>query len=256
MALLGPSGCGKSSVVNVLQRFYDVSEGSVLIDKNKLQNIRLECLRDAIGLAGQDAKIFSGTVSENIAFGNPGISTDMVEHCANLVGIHGTLVNLPKGYDTPLGKGGHTLEQGIVQKLAVARTLVGNPKILVFDDSASAITEEGEVDLYQSISKAFVGRTILIVTNRVGTAELADTIAVMRNGLIVEIGTPEELKNLRGVYWRMHLHQTEQPEKYQAEVILSTPDQMEILEDLNLKKQQYFPQPLLDPVDQDRNYSL
>lgn len=225
LAVLGPSGCGKSSIANLLQRFYDPTEGAVFVDGVDVQKLRLDTLRRSIGLAGQEARLFSGSVAENIAFGDPDVSQEEIERVTETVGLRETVAALPQGYKTTVGKGGATLGQDAVQRIAIARTLLKNASILVFDDSVSATTEEAEMDLYRSIEEAYSTQTLIIITNRVRTAETADRIAVFREGELVEFGSPEELKGQRGIYWRMFLHQTERPQEVNREVRLSTPEE-------------------------------
>lgn len=226
VAIVGPSGCGKSSVVNLLLRFYDPTEGRILLDGVDFRDLKLDCLRSAFGVASQDARVFAATVAENIAFGDSEIAPDVIEHAATIAGVHDEIMALPNGYDTPIGKGGETLSAGTVQRLAVARALIGNPKIFVFDDSVTAVTETEEEDLYLAIDSAFKDATLVIVTNRVQTAENADLILLMREGQVVEQGTPDELKAMRGVYWRMYLHQTERPDRVKPEIRVETPEEI------------------------------
>ena len=226
VALLGPSGCGKTAVVNLLMRLYDPTEGVVKVDGVDVRKYKLQSLRESIGLSSQESRVFSGTVAENIAFGTDGVDRTSIEHVAEVAGVHETIMALPKGYDTRIGKGGESLTQDIVQRLAIARALLGEPAIFIFDDSVSALSEEDEELLFEDIERAFVKQTLAIVTNRVRTAENANQILVMRDGGIVEQGSHEELVALKGVYWRMYLHQTQRPGAVMAEPRLHTPQEM------------------------------
>ena len=226
LAVLGPSGCGKTAVVNVLSRFYDPTEGRVLIDGLDIRTLNLQDLREQIGMASQEARIFSGTVAQNIAFGDPDIERSVIEHAAQVTGIHDAILELPKGYDTQIGKGGESLSQDVVQRISIARTLLGDPAIFVFDDSVSALSEEAEELLFENIEKAFEKQTIIIVTNRVRTAENAHQILVMREGHVVEQGSHDALVAQKGVYWRMYVHQTHRPDEVAPEPRLHEPDEM------------------------------
>ena len=228
LAVLGPSGCGKTAVANLLSRFYDPTEGRVLMDDMDICTLNLQSLREQIGMASQDARVFSGTVAQNIAFGDPDIERLAIEHAAQVVGVHDAILELPKGYDTPIGKGGESLAQDVVQRIAIARTLLGDPAIFVFDDSVSALSEEAEESLFERIELAFEKQTLVIITNRVRTAENAHCILVMREGGVVEQGSHDELVALKGVYWRMYLHQTQRPDTIAAEPRLHKPEEIEV----------------------------
>lgn len=224
VAIVGPSGCGKSSIVNLLLRFYDPTEGRILLDGVDFRELKMDTVRGAISVASQDARLFSASVRENIAFGDQDIDQALIEHAAQVVGIHEEILALPDGYETQVGKGGETLGAGSIQRLAVARALIRDPKVFVFDDSVTAMSEAEEEDLYLAINEAFRDRTLVIVTNRVQTAENADMILLMREGKVVEQGTSEELKRAKGIYWRMYLHQTQRPDRVHPEVKVHTPE--------------------------------
>jgi len=228
VALLGPSGCGKTAVVNLLSRFYDPTDGRVLIDGQDIRKFKIQSLRESIGMASQESRIFSGTVAQNIAFGDDDVDRSVVEQVAQVAGIHEYILTLPKKYDTPIGKGGKALTQDVTQRLAIARALLGGASMFIFDDSASALSEEDEELLFEDIEQAFARQTLVIVTNRVRTAENAHRILVMRDGGIVEQGTHDELVSLKGVYWRMYLHQTQRPGTVAAEPRLHTPEELRV----------------------------
>lgn len=227
LAVLGPSGCGKTAVVNLLLRFYDPTTGRVLIDGVDVRSYDVQSLRESIGMASQESRLFAGTVAQNIAFGDEDVDRTVITQVAQVAGIHEAILALPKGYDTPIGKGGESLPQDVIQRLAVARALVGDPAILIFDDSASALSEEAEELLFEDIEAAFEKQTLVIVTNRVRTAENAHHILVMREGQIVEQGSHGELTAQKGVYWRMFLHQTERPGSIAVEIKLEIPEGLE-----------------------------
>lgn len=228
VALLGPSGCGKTAVVNLLSRFYDPTEGRILIDGIDSKKMKVQSFREQIGMASQEARVFSGTVAQNIAFGEADIERSVIEHVAQVAGVHNAIMELPKGYDTKIGKGGEALPLDVIQRLAIARALLGYPAIFIFDDSVSALSEEAEELLFEDVEKAFEKQTLVIVTNRVRTAENADLILVMRDGQVVEMGTHQDLVSEKGVYWRMYLHQTQRPGAVAAEPRLHTPEELGI----------------------------
>ena len=226
LAVIGPSGCGKSTLAALLLRFYDPTEGRILLDGEDLRRIRLHDLRQAMDMASQEARVFSGTVAQNIAFGDPDIDRARIEHVAQVAGAHDDILQLPKGYDTLVGKGGEQLPMELIQRLTIARTLVGNPAVFIFDDSASAMSEEEEENLYLAVEQAHAAQTLVIITNRVKTAENADLLAVMRDGRIIELGADAELKEQKGVYWRMYLHQTRRPGEIPPEQRLHLPEEL------------------------------
>lgn len=229
MAILGPSGCGKTAVANLVARFYDPTEGQILIDGTNVRAFELQSLRKSIGIASQESRIFSGTVSQNIAFGDDDIDQETIVTSAKVAGVHEAITNLTKGYETLIGKGGETLPQEMVQRLSIARTLLGSPAIFIFDDSVSALSEEAEELLFEDVEKAFEKQTLIIITNRVRTAENAHHILVMRDGSVVEQGTHKTLTESKGVYWRMYLHQTQRPNAISAETRLHLPDEIDTI---------------------------
>ena len=228
LALLGPSGCGKTAVVNLLSRFYDPTQGRVLIDGQDIRKYKIQSLRESIGMASQESRIFSGTIAQNIAFGDDDVDRSVIEQVSRVAGIHESILALPKGYDTLVGKGGQSLAQDMIQRLAIARALLSSASIFIFDDSVSALSEDDEELLFEDIEQAFEKQTLVIVTNRVRTAENAHRILVMRDGEIVEQGTHDDLVSLKGVYWRMYLHQTQRPGTIAAEPRLHTPGELRV----------------------------
>lgn len=145
---------------------------------------------------------------------------------AKVADAHEDILQLPKGYDTLVGKGGESLPNELVQRIAIARTLIGNPAIFIFDDSVSAASEEEEETLLQAVEKAYLEQTLVIITNRVRTAENADLIVVMREGRIIELGSHAELKQKNGVYWRMYLYQTQRPGQIAPEPRFHRPEEI------------------------------
>ncbi|KAF4517428.1 hypothetical protein B566_EDAN005037 [Ephemera danica] len=219
LALVGASGCGKSTVISLLERFYDPINGQIvsqqqerklwkqvlnLIDGFDIRTINLSHLRAQIGLVTQEPVLFNCTVRENIAYGALDHVTDYdIVQAAVTANIHGFIVGLPQGYDTMVGERGTQLSGGQKQRIAIARALVRNPKILLLDEATSALDTESEKVVQDALDKARQGRTCIVVAHRLSTIRNADCIAVMHHGKIVETGTHQELRSLRGRYYNL-----------------------------------------------------
>lgn len=201
--ITGPPGSGKSTLLKLLLRFYDPDRGRITIDGVDIRRIKLESLRRHVAMVHQEPFIFSGTVRENIALGNPGASMEEIVAAAKAAKIHDFIMTLPKGYDTVIGERGVTLSGGQRQRIAIARALVKNPRILLLDDPVSNLDAETEAALVRDLRDVLRGRTALIVSQRPSLAALADRVVVMEDGVIVEEGTHEELLTRRGKYWRI-----------------------------------------------------
>ncbi|XP_035219171.1 bile salt export pump-like isoform X2 [Stegodyphus dumicola] len=205
VALVGSSGCGKSTCVQLIERFYDVQRGKVIIDKENVKDMNVTDLRSHIGLVSQEPILFSYSIAENIAYGDNTQEMDMnrVISAARQANIHNFITTLPKGYDTPLGERGTQLSGGQKQRVAIARALLRNPKILLLDEATSALDAESEKIVQEALDKARTGRTCLIIAHRLTTIQNADTIMVIHKGRIVEKGTHQELLNQRGHYYKL-----------------------------------------------------
>ena len=201
LAIMGATGAGKSTLLELIPRFHDPTAGRVLIDGTDARELELDFLRRNIGLVFQESLLFKSSVADNIAFGNPQASRAQVEHAAQLAGAHSFIIAMPQGYDTLLEEGAVNLSGGQRQRLAIARALILEPPILLLDDPTTAIDPETEHEVLEAMSLATVGRTTLIVANRLATMRRADAIVVLQDGLIVERGTHAELLQLRGVYY-------------------------------------------------------
>lgn len=201
--ITGPPGSGKSTLLKLLLRFYDPDEGRVTIDGVDVRDVRLESLRKHVAIVHQEPFIFSGTVRENIALGNPGAGEEEIVAAAKAAKIHDFIMTLPKGYDTVIGERGVTLSGGQRQRIAIARALVKNPRILLLDDPVSNLDAETEAALVRDLREVLEGRTAIIVSQRPSLAALADKVVVMEDGRVVEEGTHEELVAARGRYWRI-----------------------------------------------------
>ncbi len=193
VAITGMTGCGKSTVVQLLARFYDVSDGSIRIDGMDIRNIKLDSLRKCVGIVGDDPFLFTASLAENISYANPDVSTDQIWQVAAQAGLSSLIEELPQGLDTVVGERGYTLSGGERQRVAIARMLIADPNIIVFDDATSAVDVETEAALHEGISAIRGGKTILLIAHRLSTVLLADRVAYMESGRIVASGSHEEL---------------------------------------------------------------
>ena len=204
IAILGATGSGKSSLIYLIPRFYDIQTGSIRIDGIDIREFKLASLRKQIGVVLQDVFLFSGTIRENIAFGKPDASMDEIVQAAKLARIHGFIESLPCGYDTPVGERGATLSGGQKQRITIARALVGNPKMLIMDDSLSFVDAKTEQEIQSAMEEATKSRTTLIIAQRFSTIKTAEKILVLENGSVAEFGTHDELIALDGVYKKVY----------------------------------------------------
>ncbi|KAK9765721.1 hypothetical protein K7432_005722 [Basidiobolus ranarum] len=203
IALVGPSGCGKSTIVGLIERFYDVSSGSIQIDGKEIRHMNINSIRRNIALVGQDVALYDMTVGENIAFGlvNQIASQTEIEEAAKNANIHDFIESLPQGYNTPLGNKGSQLSGGQRQRIAIARALIRDPKILLLDEATSALDAESESVVQAALDNATKGRTTIAVSHRLSTIQKADIIYVVNNGVIAERGTHTELMLSKGQYY-------------------------------------------------------
>ncbi|MXZ87412.1 MAG: ABC transporter ATP-binding protein [Dehalococcoidia bacterium] len=200
IALLGPTGSGKSTVVNLLPRFYDVTQGSISIDGVDIRNFQLESLRANIGSVQQDVFLFVGTIRDNIAYGRPEATQEEIETAAKAARIHDFIMGLPYGYDEWVGERGVTLSGGQRQRVAIARTLLLDPRVLIFDDSTASVDTQTEFLIQQALATLMEGRTTFVIAQRLRTVMRADEILVLEDGGIVQRGTHEELLGEEGLY--------------------------------------------------------
>jgi ATP-binding cassette subfamily B protein len=204
IAILGATGSGKSTLIYLIPRFYDIQEGSIKIDGTDIREFKLASLRKQIGVVLQDVFLFSGTIRENIAFGKPDASMEEIVQAAKLARIHDFIESLPCCYDTPVGERGVTLSGGQKQRITIARALVGNPRMLIMDDSLSFVDSKTEQEIQSAIEEATRTRTTLIIAQRFSTIKTAKKILVLENGSVAEFGTHEELIAREGVYKKVY----------------------------------------------------
>jgi ATP-binding cassette subfamily B protein len=209
VAIVGPSGAGKSTLARLLYRFYDVDLGRVMIDGQDVRDVTQESLRAAIGIVPQDTVLFNDTISYNIAYGRPGATRDEVEEAARLAHIHDFINNLPDGYNTMVGERGLKLSGGEKQRVAIARTILKNPKILIFDEATSALDTHTERAIQANLNNLAKGRTTLVIAHRLSTVVDADEILVLEASGIVEQGCHADLIEKGGTYAGMWRRQQE-----------------------------------------------
>jgi ATP-binding cassette subfamily B protein len=208
VALVGPSGSGKSSLVGMVPRFYDPQAGKVLVDGNDVRDVTFESLRRQIGIVPQETILFSGTVAENIAYGQDSFDIKEVEQAARIANAHDFILALPKGYQTMLGERGTNLSGGQRQRIAIARAVLLDPRILILDEATSALDTESEALVQEALNRLMNGRTVLVVAHRLSTIRQADRILVIERGHIIEAGNHQDLMAIRsGLYRQLYERQ-------------------------------------------------
>jgi ATP-binding cassette subfamily B protein len=208
IAIMGKTGSGKSTLAHILSRLYEYTEGSITIDGVELKNIQKKHLRSHIATVLQEPFLFSRTILNNLKIANKKATENEIIRATSIADIHQTIVGFEKGYDTPVGEKGVTLSGGQKQRLAIARTIINEVPILIFDDSLSAVDTETDINIRSALKKRAQNTTTLIITHRVSTAKDANRIIVLEDGRISQIGNHDELINQDGLYRRIYDIQT------------------------------------------------
>jgi len=210
VALVGETGAGKSTFAKLVARFYDPTEGRVLLDGHDLRSVTAHSVRSQMGIVPQEGFLFSGTVRENIAFGRPAATEEEIAAAAHAVGADTFIAALEHGYDTEVGERGVQLSAGQRQLLAFARALVADPRILVLDEATSNVDVRTESVIEQGLRRLVAGRTAIVIAHRLSTIRHAGRIVVLEHGRVVEQGTHDELLDAEGRYWQLYRDWAEQ----------------------------------------------
>ncbi len=200
IAIVGPSGAGKTTLVSLIPRFYDIFEGEILIDGVPIHKMRLQDLRKLIGIVPQETVLFSGTIRDNISYGDFDATQEEIEEAAKLANAHNFIMEFEEGYDTPVGEKGVLLSGGQRQRIAIARAIIKDPLILIFDEATSSLDSESEKLIQEAIEKVATRRTTVVIAHRLATVLKSDKIIVLEKGVIKEIGNHKELLEKDGLY--------------------------------------------------------
>ena len=207
IGVVGHSGCGKTTLINLIMRLYDVTEGSIEIDNVNVKDISQNALRSQIGVVLQETHLFSGSVRDNIRYANPLATNDEIMAAARAANAHEFIMNLPEGYNTIVGEKGYSLSGGERQRIAIARALIHDPRILILDEATAALDTETEKQIQDAIGRATHGRTTFAIAHRLSTLRNADKLLVLDHGRVAEYGTHVELLEKRGIYYKLVMAQ-------------------------------------------------
>lgn len=209
IGLAGPSGAGKTTLINLICRFYEVQEGTILIDDCDIREVKLKSLREQIGVVLQEPFLFNGTIAENISYSKPTATLPQIIAAAKAANAHDFILDFPDGYDTIVGERGARLSGGERQRISIARAILRDPKILILDEATSSIDTETEAQIQEALERLIKGRTVFAIAHRLSTLKHADRLFILKNGKIVEMGTHEELIAKNGAYANLCRMQTE-----------------------------------------------
>jgi len=212
LAIIGKTGSGKSTILELIGRLYDVEQGTILIDGKNIQDHNLYNLRDSIGYVPQDAFLFSDSIRNNIMFGNTNATEEEVIEAAKNASVHKNIKGFSKGYDTVLGERGITLSGGQKQRVSIARAIIHDPQILLFDDSLSAVDTETEEEILQNLFKISESKTTIIVSHRISSVKNADRIIILQDGAVVQEGNHQKLIQQDGYYKELYAKQLSEKE--------------------------------------------
>jgi ATP-binding cassette subfamily B protein len=232
IALVGPTGGGKSTIVNLLCRFYEPSKGVIKINGMDYMDYKLESIHNKIGIVLQTPHLFSGTVRENIRYGNLAADDAQVEEAAKIAGAHDFIVTLEKGYEQNVGESGNLLSVGQKQLISLARAVLARPELFIMDEATSSVDTLTEALIQRGMDALMKGRTSFVIAHRLSTIRRADRILVIENGHIAEQGSHAELLKLRGHYYRLYTQQF----RHQLEVAYGVAEREEIEEEEEVSK--------------------
>jgi ATP-binding cassette, subfamily B, bacterial MsbA len=204
LAIVGASGSGKSTIAKLLARLYDLDDGVILVDGQDIRNIKLKSLRSAICFVPQEAMLFDATLRENLLYGNPAAGQSDLENAGHLAQLQGLIKRLPKGWDEPIGAGGNKLSGGERQRIALARSILQNPRILILDESTSALDPATEKNLLEALSSFMRGKTVIVISHRLSTIAWADRVLILDQGMIIAEEGPDQLSQKDSFYQRIY----------------------------------------------------
>jgi len=226
IGLVGQSGSGKSTLVNLICRFYDLSEGAIKVDGIDIRNIALSDYRSHIGLVLQEPFLFFGTIADNIAYGKPDATREDIVAAARAAHAHEFILRLPQGYDSLVGERGQGLSGGERQRISIARALLINPRILILDEATASVDTETEQEIQKALDNLVQGRTTIAIAHRLSTLHKADRLVVMEQGVMVEEGDHDTLMARQGAYWRLYEAQAKNAEAAQVKLDSSRDEEM------------------------------
>lgn len=207
MALVGPTGSGKTTIMNLLNRFYDVNSGKVTFDGTDVRDIQLTSLRNNVGIVLQDSVLFTGTVADNIRYGKPNASMDEVISAAKQANIHDFIETLPDGYDTQVSDASSIFSTGQKQLMSIARTILTNPPFLILDEATSNVDTVTEEKIQKAMDTVIAGRTSFVIAHRLKTILNSNKIVVLKDGNVIEEGSHEALLKEKGFYYKLYTDQ-------------------------------------------------